>query len=231
MERIILSARDISKNYIVGKAILEVLKGIDLDLIEGHILAVVGKSGAGKSTLLHILGMLDRPTSGRLSLNGENLIEKNDEELATFRNHFIGFIFQFHHLLPEFDALENVLMPAFISGKTYEESRDRAEFLLKRVGLSERINHRPGELSGGELQRVAVARALMNDPSLVFADEPSGNLDNRNSDMLHELIWGLAREHNYTIAVVTHDMKLAQKADRIVELRDGLNHEINIEKN
>lgn len=231
MERIILSTQGISKNYIVGKTILEVLKGIDLDIIEGHILAVVGKSGAGKSTLLHILGMLDRPTSGRITFNGENLIEKTDEELATFRNHFIGFIFQFHHLLPEFDALENVLMPAFIGGKTYEESRDRAEFLLKRVGLSERINHRPGELSGGELQRVAVARALMNDPSLVFADEPSGNLDNRNSDMLHELIWGLAREHNYTIVVVTHDMKLAQKADRIIELRDGLNHDINVEKN
>lgn len=230
MGRVILSARKIIKNYIVGKTVLRVLKGVDLDIVEGRILAVVGESGAGKSTLLHILGMLDRPTSGSLSLNGMDLIGKTDVELAVYRNRFISFIFQFHHLLPEFSALENVQMPALISGKNDADSRNRAAYLLEKVGLQERILHRPNELSGGELQRVAVARALMNEPSIIFADEPSGNLDHRNSEMLHDIIWNLARDHNCSFVIVTHDMSLAKRADKVKKISDGILEEINIEK-
>ncbi|MHB9031039.1 MAG: ABC transporter ATP-binding protein [Candidatus Latescibacterota bacterium] len=230
MVRTILTARGITKHYRVGDNTLEVLRGVDLDLAEGEILAVVGESGAGKSTLLHILGMLDRPTSGSLILNDEEVVGKSDEILAGYRNCLVGFIFQFHHLLPEFSALENVLMPARISGKNGNEIRDRAAFLLERVGLSERLLHRPGELSGGELQRVAVARALMNEPALVFADEPSGNLDHRNSEVLHELIWNLAREQKCTFVIVTHDLALAEKADRIVQLLDGVTEPIDFKK-
>jgi lipoprotein-releasing system ATP-binding protein len=191
---------------------------------------VVGESGAGKSTLLHILGMLDRPTSGSLILNNEEVVGKTDENLAGYRNTLVGFIFQFHHLLPEFSAVENVLMPARISGKSGGESRERAMYLLERVGLSKRLQHRPGELSGGELQRVAVARALMNEPALVLADEPSGNLDHRNSEMLHELIWSLAREQKCTFVIVTHDLLLAEKADRIVQLHDGIAETVDFKK-
>jgi lipoprotein-releasing system ATP-binding protein len=212
----------------MGGSALEVLKGVDLDLIEGEILAVVGASGAGKSTLLHILGMLDRPTSGELILDGESLIGKSEEELASYRNNRVGFIFQFHHLLPEFNAVENVMMPAVIRGKNGTKARERALFLLERVGLSERLEHRPGELSGGELQRVAVARALMNEPSMVFADEPSGNLDRHNSDILHELIWNLAREHNSSFVLVTHDLSLAEKADKVALLSEGKTSEIDL---
>jgi lipoprotein-releasing system ATP-binding protein len=228
--RTILSARLISKQYTMGKSVLDVLRGVDLDLSEGEILAVVGESGAGKSTLLHILGMLDRPTSGSLVLNGEEIVGKSDSELAGYRNRTVGFIFQFHHLLPEFTAVENVSMPALIAGKNGADIRNRAEFLLERVGLSERLQHRPGELSGGELQRVAVARALMNEPSIVFADEPSGNLDHRNSLVLHDLIWNLAREHHCTFVIVTHDLSLAGKSDRAVWLRDGTTEEIDVKK-
>jgi lipoprotein-releasing system ATP-binding protein len=230
LARTILTARGITKHYLRGGIVLEVLKGVNLDLAEGEILAVVGESGAGKSTLLHILGMLDRPTSGSLTLNDEEIVGKSDAELAGYRNRTVGFIFQFHHLMPEFTALENVMMPSRIAGKNGGETRKRAEYLLERVGLSERLQHRPGELSGGELQRVAVARALMNEPSLVFADEPSGNLDHRNSLVLHELIWNLAREHNCTFVIVTHDLSLAGKADRVVWLRDGVTGEVDVRK-
>lgn len=212
----------------MGGSVLEVLKGVELDLIEGQILAIVGASGAGKSTLLHILGMLDRPTSGDLILDGESLIGKSEEELASYRNNRVGFIFQFHHLLPEFNAVENVMMPAVIRGKNGAKARDRAKFLLESVGLSERLEHRPGELSGGELQRVAVARALMNEPAMIFADEPSGNLDRHNSDILHELIWNLAREHKSTFVLVTHDLLLAEKADKVALLSDGKTKEIDL---
>lgn len=225
----LLTARGITKNYIVGRSVLEVLNGIDLDIVKGDILAVIGESGAGKSTLLHILGMLDRPTSGTFSLNGEIINDKSDSELALFRNRLVGFVFQFHHLLPEFSALENVMMPAIIGRKNGRNSVKRAKLLLEKVGLSERIEHRPGELSGGELQRVAVARALMNEPEIVFADEPSGNLDHRNSLMLHDLMWNLADEHKYTFVIVTHDMSLAGKADRVVQIREGKIEEINKE--
>ena len=231
MSRIILSADDIHKKYVVGNNTLEVLKGAELKLIEGEVLAVVGESGAGKSTLLHILGMLDRPTSGSLAINGEELVGKTDFELAVYRNQFVGFIFQFHHLLPEFNALENVQMPALINGKSTSETHDRAVYLLEQVGLSGRIQHRPGELSGGELQRVAVARALMNAPAIVLADEPSGNLDHKNSEMLHDLIWDLARDHGNTFVIVTHDTSLARRADRVVKLSDGVLHDVTTEKN
>jgi len=230
LARTILSARGITKHYTVGGSTLKVLKGVDLDLAEGEILAIIGESGAGKSTLLHILGMLDRPTSGSLMLNGEEAVGKSDIDLAGYRNSLVGFIFQFHHLLPEFTALENVLMPARIAGRNGNETRSRAESLLGRVGLSSRLKHRPGELSGGELQRVAVARALMNEPSLVLADEPSGNLDRRNSQVLHELIWNLAREHNCTFVIVTHDLALAERADRIVLLNDGITEPVDFKE-
>jgi lipoprotein-releasing system ATP-binding protein len=228
LARIVLVARGLSKSYFMGGTALEVLKGVDLDLIEGQILAIVGASGAGKSTLLHILGMLDRPTSGDLILDGERIIGKSESELASYRNKKVGFIFQFHHLLPEFNALENVMMPALIMGKNGAKTRERAKYLLDKVGLSKRLDHRPGELSGGELQRVAVARALMNEPLLVFADEPSGNLDRKNSDILHDLIWNLAREQKSSFIIVTHDLSLAEKTDRVVLLSDGKAEEINL---
>lgn len=230
MTQTILAARGITKHYMMGGSALEVLRGVDLELAKGEILAVVGESGAGKSTLLHILGMLDRPTSGSLMLNGEEIVGKSDSELAEYRNRTVGFIFQFHHLLPEFNALENVMMPSRIAGKNGDETRKRAEYLIARVGLSERISHRPGELSGGELQRVAVARALMNEPSLVLADEPSGNLDHRNSLLLHDLILNLAREDHCTFVIVTHDLSLAGKASRTVLLRDGVTEETDVKE-
>lgn len=217
----ILSARGITKKYTIGGSVLEVLSGVDLDIVTGEVLAVIGESGAGKSTLLHILGLLDRPSSGTYTLNGENINEKNDDDLAAIRNSFVGFVFQFHHLLPEFSALENVMMPAIIGRKKGNGTIKRAKMLLDKVGLSERIGHRPGELSGGELQRVSVARALMNEPKIVFADEPSGNLDHRNSVKLHELMWNLAGEEKYTFVIVTHDMSLAGNADRVMEIREG----------
>jgi len=217
----VVTARGITKHYIVGRTVLEVLNGVDFDIQQGEIVAIIGESGAGKSTLLHILGMLDRPTSGTFSLNGEEVVGKTDEDLAALRNRTVGFVFQFHHLLPEFSALENVMMPAIIAGSPHTQSVERAERLLEQVGLAERRRHRPGELSGGELQRVAVARALMNEPAIVYADEPSGNLDHRNSELLHDLLWSLARENNYTFVIVTHDLTLAERADRILLLADG----------
>ena len=222
----ILISEGLTKEFQMGGTVLKVLKGVNLELQRGQIAAIIGKSGAGKSTLLHIFGMLDRPSSGRLVFNGEELGNKSDDVLAAFRNKTIGFIFQFHHLLPEFNALENVLMPAIIAGNNKKNSTERAKYLLDRVGLSERLTHRPGELSGGELQRVAVARALINEPALILADEPSGNLDQANSEMLHDLIWGLAREDNLTFVIVTHDMSLAERADRILHLTDGIMEEI-----
>ena len=213
----------------MGAVTLDVLKGVDCAVEPGQILAIVGESGAGKSTLLHIMGMLDRPTEGIVRLNGENLFDRTDTELAVFRNRFIGFVFQFHHLLPEFTALENVAMPALISGGALHEVSDRAMTLLESVGLADRGSHRPTELSGGELQRVAVARSLMNEPTLILADEPSGNLDHRNSEKLHDLIWELAREYGCAFVIVTHDPSLARRADRILLLDDGILRQIDRE--
>ena len=226
MSEHIVAARDLTRQYTVGESVLEVLNGVDMTIGRGEIIAIIGESGAGKSTLLHILGLLDRPTSGELHLNGKDVTGLTDEQLAEYRNGTIGFVFQFHHLLPEFTALENVLMPAIIGRSNGPAAKERAQYLLSKVGLEGRLNHHPNELSGGELQRVAVARALMNEPALVLADEPSGNLDHRNSLMLHDLLWDMAKEHAYTFVIVTHDMALAGQADRVLHLSEGLLHEV-----
>jgi len=200
---------------------LEILRGIDLVIRRGEMLAIVGPSGVGKSTLLHILGALDRPTKGNVEMDGISIFDYSDKQLAIFRNREIGFVFQFHHLLEEFNALENVLMPALISGFKMSKVRERAMGILARVGLGQRWSHRPGELSGGEQQRVAVARALMNEPRLILADEPSGNLDSGSANELHDLLWQLTRKEGRTIIVVTHNLQLAGLADRIIRIEDG----------
>lgn len=220
-KRIVLRAEKLFKSYFMAGEELPVLKGIDLAIEKGKITAVVGPSGVGKSTLLHILGALDRPTRGEVFLNDTAVFTMDDNALARFRNQTVGFVFQFHHLLPEFTALENVAMPALILGRNPEESFSRAAQLLREFGLGHRLEHKPSELSGGEQQRVAVARALMNEPEIVLADEPSGNLDVKSSEALHELLWTLAHEKGQTIVVATHNMKLAERSDRIVELYDG----------
>jgi lipoprotein-releasing system ATP-binding protein len=200
---------------------LDVLKGIDLNIYAGQILAIVGQSGAGKSTLLHCMGTLDLPSSGRIRLGGEELTTMSGSRLAAVRNRDIGFVFQFHHLLPEFTAVENVMVPGLIQGRSRREMQKRAESLLEEVGLSNRASHRPGELSGGEQQRVAVARALALDPKLVLADEPTGNLDSATSDAIHDLFFQINREHGTTIIVVTHNSAFAESMPRVVRMRDG----------
>ena len=200
---------------------LEVLRGVDVDVHRGEVLAVVGASGAGKSTLLHLLGALDRASSGDVWLDGSRYADLDAIALAELRNRKLGFVFQFHHLLREFSALENVMMPLRIAGAGEREARSRAEEVLSQVGLAGRMTHRPAELSGGEQQRCAVARALVHDPSLVLADEPSGNLDHANADRLHELFFRLAREYETAVVVVTHNRQLAGRADRIQWLEDG----------
>jgi lipoprotein-releasing system ATP-binding protein len=200
---------------------LHVLKGIDLTIYRGEILAVVGASGAGKSTLLHCIGTLDLPTSGKILLGSEELTRMNGTRLAAVRNRDIGFVFQFHHLLPEFTALENVMMPGLIRGSSRREMEKRARALLEEVGLAERATHRPGELSGGEQQRVAVARALALDPKLVLADEPTGNLDSAASESVHELFFQINREYGTTIVVVTHNPGFAESMPRVVRMSDG----------
>ncbi len=204
----------------IGRS-LEVLKGVDLYVRRGEVVAIIGPSGVGKSTLLHIIGALDRPTSGTVEIDGRPIFEGDERALAHYRNTEVGFIFQFHHLLQEFNALENVMMPALIAGKNRNEAMKRALSLLRAVRLENRATHRPGELSGGEQQRVAVARALMNEPKLLLADEPSGNLDRASADELHRLLWNLSRQTGQTIIVVTHNMQLAQLADRTIRLEDG----------
>lgn len=212
-----LIAKGIQKKY--GQ--LEVLKGIDLEIQSGEIVSIVGSSGAGKTTLLQILGTLDNPDSGTLTLNGINPFGLNSKGLAAFRNEKIGFIFQFHQLLPEFTALENVIMPALIGGKSMSESKERAAMLLKKLGLQNRESHQPTALSGGEQQRVAVARALMNEPDIIFADEPSGNLDSKNAAELHQLFFDLRDEFKQTFVIVTHNNLLAEMADRSIVMADG----------
>lgn len=217
----ILETKSIHKSYVMGRSRLEVLKGIDLTVQEGSVVAIVGPSGVGKSTLLHILGALDRPDEGSIYVDGVDLMSLNEEDMAEFRNVRIGFVFQFHHLLPEFTALENTLMPALISGQSMKKSMPRAEELLVNVGLKERLKHRPAELSGGEQQRVAVARALMNSPRLVLADEPSGNLDRAGSESLHDLLFRLSDEFKQTFIIVTHNDRLADRAHRMIRMYDG----------
>jgi lipoprotein-releasing system ATP-binding protein len=198
-----------------------VLKGVDIEIRKGEIVVIVGPSGSGKSTLLHILGAIDRPTKGEVFLKEHNIFKYSEERLAKFRNQTLGFIFQFHHLLPEFNALENVCMPALISGKTMKESRQRAESLLSTVGMGQRLLHKPSELSGGEQQRVAVARALMNNPELVLADEPSGNLDEENGQELHQLLASLSEDLGITFVIATHNPDLTRRANRVLRLSEG----------
>lgn len=200
---------------------LEVLKGVDIEVKKGEVVSIVGKSGAGKSTLLHILGTLDRAQSGTLEINGQVINKLNTKELAKFRNQNIGFVFQFHHLLPEFTAVENVCIPAFIAKRPVRETEEKAKKLLTYLGLSERLTHKPGQLSGGEQQRVAVARALINDPAIIFADEPSGNLDSQSSEELHQLIFQLREEMGQTFIIVTHNEVLAEMSDRKLVMADG----------
>ncbi|WP_035648695.1 ABC transporter ATP-binding protein [Flavobacterium sp. ASV13] len=204
---------------------LEVLKGVDLHIKKGEIVSIVGASGAGKTTLLHILGTLDKPSNGNtdtsLTINGENILKLNDKALSSFRNLNLGFIFQFHQLLPEFTALENVCIPAYIAGKKPSETEAEAKKLLTFLGLSHRINHKPNELSGGEQQRVAVARALINKPDVIFADEPSGNLDTHSAENLHQLFFQLRDEFGQTFVIVTHNEELANMADRKLVMVDG----------
>lgn len=201
---------------------LEVLKGIDLSINEKEIVSIVGKSGAGKTTLLQLIGTLEKPTSGFVSVEGKDLSKFKEKELAKFRNQSIGFVFQFHHLLPEFTALENTCLPGYIAKKNKKDSIERAKFLLHKLGLNKRINHRPSELSGGEQQRVSIARALMNQPKVILADEPSGNLDTKTADEIHNLFFKLREDLGLTFVIVTHNIKLAELADRKIVMKDGL---------
>ncbi len=212
---------------IIGKHIkkqygsIEVLKGVDIHIKESEVVSIVGSSGAGKTTLLTILGTLDKPSSGEIVFNGINITSLNEKKLAAFRNQHIGFVFQFHHLLPEFTAIENICIPAFINKISKKEAELKANKLLDLLGLTHRINHKPSELSGGEQQRVAVARALINNPKVIFADEPSGNLDSENAQNLHQLFFKLRDELKQTIVVVTHNETLASMADRKLIMKDG----------
>jgi len=201
---------------------LEVLKGVDLTVAKGEIVSIVGPSGAGKTTLLQILGTLDKPNTGEVFVNGVDFSKLNEKELAAFRNRHIGFIFQFHQLLPEFTALENVMIPALIARKDNKRTAQKAKELLAYLQLADRMEHKPSELSGGEKQRVAVARALINDPSLILADEPSGSLDSKNKDELHKLLFELRDKFGLTVVIVTHDKELAALSDRVIEMKDGL---------
>jgi lipoprotein-releasing system ATP-binding protein len=213
----ILSASNIHKRY----GSIEVLKGVDIAVAAGEIVSIVGSSGAGKSTLLHILGTLDGTDQGQIFLHGQNITSLNGRKLADFRNRHIGFVFQFHHLLPEFTALENVCIPGWIAKKKKSDVKKRAEELLTMLGLQHRLENKPGALSGGEQQRVAVARALINSPDVVFADEPTGNLDSANARDLHHLFFDLRKNFNQTFLIVTHNEELARLSDRILHMKDG----------
>jgi lipoprotein-releasing system ATP-binding protein len=213
-----ISCANIHKSY----EQLQVLKGVSLEITKGDLVCIVGPSGAGKSTLLHIIGTLDKADSGTVNINNQQISSLKDNELSDFRNQYLGFVFQFHHLLPEFTALENVSIPAFIAKKNEAETKKRAKELLDFLGLKDRLNHKPNELSGGEQQRVSVARALMNQPLVILADEPTGNLDTERSEELHQLFFDLKKEFNQTFIIVTHNDLLADKADKKFVMKDGL---------
>ncbi|WP_295119204.1 ABC transporter ATP-binding protein [uncultured Chitinophaga sp.] len=212
-----LTARNLTKNY----SNLQVLKGVDVTVNKGEIVTIVGSSGAGKSTLLHLLGTLDTPTTGEVFLHNTNITALRGRSLADFRNRHVGFIFQFHHLLPEFTAIENVCIPGFIRGRKKAEVKERALFLLETLGLHNRLDHRPNQLSGGEQQRVAVARALINNPEVIMADEPTGNLDSQNARELHQLFFKLRDQFGQTFIIVTHNEELAPLSDRQLVMKDG----------
>ena len=211
-----------AKNILKAYGDLSILKGVNLEIAKSEIVSIVGSSGAGKTTLLQILGTLDKPDNGELIVNGISPFSLNEKALAAFRNQHIGFIFQFHQLLPEFTALENVMIPGMIAGKNKKDLKDRGEFLLERLSVNHRKDHKPNELSGGEQQRIAVCRALINEPSVVLADEPSGNLDTRKAKELHELFFQLREEFQQTFVIVTHNEDLAAMADRKLTMKDGI---------
>ncbi len=214
----IIQAKNIEKSF----GDLKVLKGIDFQVEKSEVVSIMGASGAGKSTLLQILGTLSTPDSGSLVIDGTDVLHLSGKDLSAFRNRRIGFVFQFHHLLPEFNALENVMIPAFIAGRTDRDAKSAATRLLQEMGLGERMDHKPSELSGGEQQRVAIARALVNDPAILFADEPSGNLDTKTKAEIHQLFFDLRERHGQTVVIVTHDPELAAMCDRSLFMRDGL---------
>jgi len=218
-KEVLIEITNVKKSYKVSKTNkLHVLKGITLDIYREDISAIVGKSGAGKSTLLHILGTLDKPDSGKILFEGKDVFELKEKQISEFRSNEIGFIFQFHHLLPEFTAMENVMIASMIHG---EPDKSKAEEMLTEVGLKDRMNHKPSELSGGEAQRVAIARALINSPRLILADEPTGNLDSENADAIIELIFGLRKKYKQTFLIVTHNEEFAKSCDSIIHLQDG----------
>ena len=222
----VLEAENLAKGYPSGRERLEVLRSISMTVRRAEVVAIVGPSGSGKSTLLHCVGGLDRPDAGRVRVSGIDLQDLRDGELARVRNRQIGFVFQFHHLLPDFTALENVMLPALIAGKSQREAASHARLLLSAVGIAERETHAPAELSGGEQQRVAVARALANSPAAVLADEPSGNLDTRTAADLHRLLFRLREERGVTFLIATHDPSLARQADRVLAIREGYLHSV-----
>jgi len=222
MRENLLVAEGIHKTFLHEGNVVEVLRGVDLSINEGEMVCVVGASGAGKSTLLHLLGTLDLPTKGRIKFAGDDLTRMSSTQLAAFRNEKIGFVFQFHHLLPEFDALENVMMPGLVRGHPRGPLRQRARALLEEVGLAHRLDHRPGELSGGEQQRVALARALVMEPAVVMADEPTGNLDSETSESIHQLFFQLNETRRTTFLIVTHSRDLASRMPRVVSMKDGV---------
>lgn len=218
----LIEVNDLHKSFTMGTQTIEILKGINFVLSRGEMLTMVGASGAGKSTLLHILGTLDRPTQGTVRFDGQNVFELSETQLAAFRNRRIGFVFQFHHLLPEFTALENTFLPSMIQKRPKTEAIEEAKQLLTEVGLQHRLHHKPGELSGGEQQRVAVARALIRNPDLVLADEPTGNLDTQTGEALFQLLRDLNRKRGTAFVIVTHNERLSKQADRLVHMKDGL---------